>query len=52
MFLPLSDVICVTLCVCRLTDHGQQPMKIHTEVMLLYKTEQQINGIYIGLLKL
>ena len=43
MFLPLSDVICVTLCVCRLINHGQQPMKIHTEVTLLYKTEQTTN---------
>ena len=25
------------LCVRPLIDHGQQPMKMHTEVMLLYK---------------
>ena len=25
------------VCVCRLIDHGQQPMKMHTEVTLLYK---------------
>ena len=25
------------LCVCPLIDHGQQPMKMHTEVTLLYK---------------
>ena len=25
------------ICVCPLIDHGQQPMKMHTEVMLLYK---------------
>ena len=24
-------------CVCPLIDHGQQPMKMHTEVTLLYK---------------
>ena len=23
-------------CVCPLIDHGQQPMKMHTEVTLLY----------------
>ena len=28
------DAICV--CVCPLIDHGQQPMKMHTEVTLLY----------------
>ena len=27
--------LCV--CVCPLIDHGQQPMKLHTEVTLLYK---------------
>ena len=25
------------ICVCPLIDHGQQPMKLHTEVTLLYK---------------
>ena len=25
------------ICVCPLIDHGQQPMKMHTEVTLLYK---------------
>ena len=30
------------ICVCLLIDHGQQPMKMHTEVTLLYKY------IYIG----
>ena len=25
------------LCVCPLIDHGQQPMKMHTEVTLLYE---------------
>ena len=29
------DAICV--CVCPLIDHGQQPMKTHTEVTLLHK---------------
>ena len=31
----VSDVICV----CPLIDHGQQPMKMHTEVTLLYKVQ-------------
>ena len=31
-----ADVICV----CPLIDHGQQPMKMHTEVTLLYKLIQ------------
>ena len=26
----------IYLCVCHLIDHGQQPMKMHTEVTLLY----------------
>ena len=30
------------ICVCPLIDHGQQPMEVHTEVMLLYKI------LYIG----
>ena len=27
------------LCVCHLIDHGQQPMKMHTEVTLLYNVK-------------
>ena len=33
MTLFLFDIICV----CPLIDHGQQPMKMYTEVTLLYK---------------
>ena len=25
-----------TICVCPLIDHGQQPLQMHTEVLLLY----------------
>ena len=32
-----ADVIWRHLCMCPLIDHGQQPMKMHTEVALLYK---------------
>ena len=31
-----ADVLTM-ICVCPLIDHGQQPMKMHTEVTLLYK---------------
>ena len=34
------------LCVCPLIDHGQQPMKMYTEVMLLYKYSYIIDNIY------
>ena len=27
------------ICVCSLIDYGQQPMKMHTEVMLLYNVQ-------------
>ena len=27
------------ICVCHLIDHGQQPMKMPSEVMLLYNDE-------------
>ena len=27
------------ICVCPLIDHGQQPMKMHTEVTLLYNVK-------------
>ena len=34
--LTSSDVIWRHLCICPLLDHRQQPMKMHTEVTLLY----------------
>ena len=32
------------ICVCPLIEHGQQPMKMHTEVTLLYNTVQLLNN--------
>ena len=32
-----ADVIWRHLCLCPLIDHDQQPIKIHTDVALLYK---------------
>ena len=32
-----SVCVCVCVCVCAFIDHGEQPMKMHREVTLLYK---------------
>ena len=38
ILLTWSDVdLTSSVCVCPLVGHGKQPMKMHTEVTLLYK---------------
>ena len=40
------------ICLCPLIDHGQQPMKIHTEVTLLYIRLYQIKNLYTVIVSL
>ena len=39
--MDLTSSVCV--CVCPLLDHSEQPMKMHTEVTLLYKELSPVN---------
>ena len=36
-----------SVCMCPLIDHGQQPMKMHTEVTLLYNYIYTVYRVYI-----